>query len=607
MLIATLTSLLLIAGTAPQQPQAVGTAERICARFDGFDMDRDGRVEIRRAHVVHEAGDAGPRALVLVEPRLWQTGEGQRDLRPAVRRLVDDLAAEGHRAAAITIDLALHERHQDGRYLLAMRELLRAFAADGELRAALLFGHFPDALLVRTCNWRKRETVTLRRGTKSAQTYEKAHLLRRVPEPVADRADLVLADLDGHWEDLYVQPRTALPRTHVVFDGPIPARGGVCRDHARGTGTFADFFHVQDGTLSLRETPDGLVADLDNRAGGGECSEADRSRPNVIARPDILVSRIDARGTAMAVDPELTGVDGNGLLDADGRPRAVAFAAGKPPSWRRIWRFDPALERQLLAEYLDRNHAFRTGTAATAWRPSSLACDLPSGYRNLARADDAWLPKVADRSDLRGRTTLVDAANWFAFPAVLRTIRAHSDPWGAVFRKQGVGELHQRIGGPAWSWSASKDRLVPSLHAPCRGGKLDWHLLHTLWRNGAVAAAPSIYLHTGCRGISPPDARKRAFDHPGYGRMQGGEAVLLFGNGVALVGRAKVFYDEPRGFAETLGAGGTVGDAWARYYELESSAASWGRVGGDIGRKRSYFWSVLGDATLRLRPSGRGR
>jgi hypothetical protein len=62
-----------------------------------------------------------------------------------------------------------------------------------------------------------------------------------------------------------------------------------------------------------------------------------------------------------------------------------------------------------------------------------------------------------------------------------------------------------------------------------------------------------------------------------------------------LVGRAKVFYDEPRGFATALAGGATFGDAWARYFELESRADSWGAVGGDIGRKRAYFWSVLGD------------
>jgi hypothetical protein len=67
------------------------------------------------------------------------------------------------------------------------------------------------------------------------------------------------------------------------------------------------------------------------------------------------------------------------------------------------------------------------------------------------------------------------------------------------------------------------------------------------------------------------------------------------------VGRAKVFYDEPREFAEVLGKGGTIGDAWQRYFELESDRRRTGdEVGDDIGRKRAYFWSLVGDWTLRL-------
>ena len=65
-----------------------------------------------------------------------------------------------------------------------------------------------------------------------------------------------------------------------------------------------------------------------------------------------------------------------------------------------------------------------------------------------------------------------------------------------------------------------------------------------------MAPEPAFYHHTGCDGITPPGASNRAYDDPGYGNRQGGEALLFYGNGLALIGRAKVFYDEPRGFAE---------------------------------------------------------
>ena len=150
-----------------------------------------------------------------------------------------------------------------------------------------------------------------------------------------------------------------------------------------------------------------------------------------------------------------------------------------------------------------------------------------------------------------------------------------------------IAALEELAGGTAWSWSRAGDRLVPSLQSACHTGKLDWFLLRTLWENGALSDEPAFYHHTGCHGISPPYAKIRAFDHPSYGVRQGGEALLLFGRGLALIGRAKVFYDEPKRFAETLAAGGTWGDAWRRYYEEESKAPTWGKAGGDIGRKRA--------------------
>ncbi|MEZ5974308.1 MAG: hypothetical protein R3E96_05560 [Planctomycetota bacterium] len=141
--------------------------------------------------------------------------------------------------------------------------------------------------------------------------------------------------------------------------------------------------------------------------------------------------------------------------------------------------------------------------------------------------------------------------------------------------------------------------LAPSLASPCSGGKLDW-FLHPLAQPRHGGRFPAFYVHTGCEGISPPGWRNRPFQDAGYGVRQGGEALLFFGDGLALVGRAKVFYDEPRGFAAALGRGGTVGEAWREYFRLEAQEP--GKGVGDIGRKRAYFWSLLGDPTLRLLP-----
>lgn len=579
----------------------------ICTKYSDFDHNGDGHIELAAVSPMHRAGEHGPRMLVLVESRLLTQAEGSVDLTPKIERLVNDLAAQGHRAMALRIALGESPLHQDGRYVLALRELLRAFAKDDELAGAVLVGRFPDAFLVRTCNWRREGDVKLRSG-QSDEVLHRGHYLRRVPEAVAQRADIVLSDLDGRWQDIYVQPRTRLATTMALFAGPIPATGGVVTDLERQSVTFEDFFHVSDGKLEVAEllgAKDEVIGHevfADDRCGNHECSAADREQPNVLARPDILVSRIDARGIALRPRADIVGTSGEGLLDAQGKPQAVTFAdRTHVPDWRNLWQLDPVLERQLLADYLDRNHAYRSGKASVAWRVSSIAHGLGSGFGEMKKAAKDWSPSDRDRADVHKHATLAKVAQWLAYPAVLRTVRAHSDAWGSVFERADVQQLAAVLQGPAWSWTRAGERLVPSLQSACGGGKLDWHLLHTLWHNGAVASEPCFYHHTGCDGISPPDAARLPFHHESYGLRQGAEALLFFGNGLALVGRAKVFYDEPRGFAAALAANKTFGAAWADYFRLEAAAQSWGKVGGDIGRKRSYFWSVLGDATLRLR------
>ena len=582
----------------------------VCERFRRFDLDGDGTFEIRSVERRHHAGGNGPSLLVLVEPRLLEPLPDAPALLEPLKRLVDDLAGEGYRAELIAVDLEPGRDHRDGRLVLALRELLRAVRARRELAGALLVGRFPDAYLVRTCSWRKQGKIALHQGEPGAAAYERVPYLRRVPEAVAHRADIVLCDLDGRWEDVYVQPRSRLATTIAIYPDGVPQQGGPCADLEEGAVTFEDFFHVSDGELEVLGPVDDdgqrtgqRALDLHDERADHEVGDEDRTRPNAIARPDVLVSRLDARGVALRPRSDVHGVDGAGLLDEEGRPQAVRFAAADAvPHWRDgIWEHDPVLERRLLLEYLDRNHAYRTGQAAVAWRPASLAHGLHSGYGVMRRAAKDWEDADPVLDDVHGSPTLVEVAAWLGRPAVLRTVRAHSDPWGSTFAPGDLAALAERVGTPVWSWTPRGDRLEPSLTAACREGKLDWFLLRTLWDRGAVAPEPAFYHHTGCESISPPGSRTHPYHDPAYGRRQGAEALLFFAGGLALVGRAKVFYDESRGFAEALAAGETFGAAWAQYFELESGAAGWSKVGGDIGRKRAYFWSVLGDWTLRLR------
>ncbi|HGY90381.1 MAG TPA: hypothetical protein ENK43_04315 [Planctomycetes bacterium] len=582
--------------------------QSICQAFSGFDQDGDGDVEIDDLQVLQTGGENGARVLLLVESRLLKPLEGAPALLPPLRRWVEDLARESRRAALIAVSLEANPRHQDGRYVLALREFLRAVAKDGDLAGVVLVGRFPDALLVRVCNWRKRERLVLRKGRPNERRYGEVSFLRRVPEIVARRADIVLADLNGRWEDVYRQPRTWLPTLWAAYPGGVPVHGGRPDDFEEGVLPFEDFFYVLDGRVERLEEPsqDGgerrpswLIFDDD---GDLEVGAEDRRRSNPMAVPDILVSRLDARGVALRPKSRLRGEAGHGFLDAQGHPQSVRFKKGtKLPHWRNeIWEHDPILERRLLAAAMDRNHAYRTGRSQVAWRPASLACGLPSGYDATRRAAEAWSEEDREHLDVRGSPTLTAVAKWLGYPAILRTIRAHSDAWGSVFARGDIEGLKGLLGKPPWAWTPRGAFLVPSLDAACGGGKLDWFFWRTAWERGGVVRGPSFYVHTGCDGISPPGAETLPFDHADYGVRQGGEAMLFFGEGLALVGRAKVFYDEPRGFAETLGAGESFGEAWARYFEIEGAAKSKGEVGGEIGRKRAYFWSVLGDWTLSL-------
>ena len=578
----------------------------LCAQFQNFDQNHDGQPEIGQLRPLAHAGTGDERVLMLVEQRVLKPMSGASDLLPLVQAWVNDVAADGFMADVVSVDLAKSKLHQDGRFVLALREFLRAANGEKKLAGVVLVGHFPDAMLVRTCNWSRRGDITLHRGSSQEKTYKNTSYLRRAPEVVASMADIVLADLDGHWEDVYVQPKTSIKLCNAVFPEGVPAGGGPCADAESSSKSFEDFFNISDGTLELttNETagaaPTYTVA-LGRDDANHECAAGDRSLPNVMSRPDILVSRLDARGVALRPKKSIAGISGRKFVDADGKPQAVELPKGKKVSTKSddLWDLDPVFERQLLAEYFERNHAYRTGTAKIAWRPSSIACDLGSGFRSMWRAAGNWDTIDTKQADVRGKPTLVNFVDWMEYPAVLRTVRAHSNPIGSQFAKTDIAQLDASLGGPAWGWTKKGDRLEPSLGASCGSGMLTWSLLRSLYENGKIPPEPCFYQHGGCDAVSPFGAGTLSYEDPQYGKRPCAASLLFFGQGLALVGRAKVYYDEPAGFPQALHEGKTFGEAWARYYELESKGVSV-RGAGEIGRKRAYFWSVLGDWTLRL-------
>lgn len=582
---------LLALAATPSRARSQSAAAAVVAAFAPFDHDGDGRPEVRRLEVLAErVAEGRPLVLVLVEARLVPAEAAARRESPLLRALAthaDDLANEGFASLCVAAEVHTGPPHQDGRTVLALRALLQRLQAAGPLAGAVLVGHFPDALLVRTCNWRRNEVIRLPGKEGKPVAFDASTTnVRCVPEIVAHRCDVVLADLDGAWEAVYVPGPAKLPSVTAVFGPTVPDEGGPAVAMRVAELAVIDVFHVRDGAAVVDAQAFSLRLDANDR--DHECGAADKARSNAMAVPDVSISRIDARGVALLPDAV------PGALDAAGRP--IAFAADRA---RSPWRHDAAFELQLLCEHFARNHAFRTTPlAAEADRPAAFGHGLGSGFGSLLAAREGWA-KGADRSlEVQDRGDLTALVRWFQSPAVLRTLRVHSDPWCGVVAATDPRALEQTLGAP-FCWRKDGERFVPSW-IDHRGGRADFAFYRTMWQRQLAGESRYLMVHTGCEALSPPGSVGLAHDDEAYGRFGHAESLLFFTPCVAMVGRAKVFYDEPRGFAEALGAGASMGEALCRYFEAESAAANFDEVGGDIGRKRAYFWSLVGDFTLRL-------
>ena len=559
-------------------------------------------VEIQRKQAYGVQG-TNRRVVILVEDRVWELG-GDR-LQGALRTFADDLAREGMGSYLERVHFKKLQGHRDGCYVLALREHLiqlyrKARQQKRSLEGAILVGHFPDAQLVRTVNWRKKERLILRRGRKRPAVYNTT-FLRRVPEIVADRCDLVLADLDGNWPSVYDEGPVNLPTLYAVFPGGVPPKGGVPKDHEEGSLPFVDFFHVDDGGVRWRKG--GMFLEIHDERRDPELSPADRKRPNSMAIPEICVSRIDARGVAWSPRKRWSG---QALLDAKGQPLPLRLDRtqgenGGTPSFAQLWEPDPDLELRLLLEYFARNHAFRSRHRTRSHRPASFAWKLGGGMDALRRADPkSWKDFDREGYDVRSGADLVAMVEWLKRPADLRFIGGHSNGFFTAFEKSEAGPLSLALGGQVFAWMRKGSKLASPSQLGLPKGHADFSFYRALWQNRVLPSNPYLLIHIGCEVLSPPGSRSMPFYRADYGNRQNAECQLFYANALAIVGRSKVFYDHPRGFCETLAKGKTFGEALRAYYLIESKAPSWKQVGGDIGRKRAYFWAILGDWTLRL-------
>jgi hypothetical protein len=590
--------------------------------FANYDINRDRTAEIRWVRDIGldraPAGKSRGLVVVIVEPRLLRgvsatSDPAPSDLLAALRQYAVDLSRENWAVRAVAMQVYDGPIHQDGRTLLAMREYLRAVRrAAPDLAGVVIVGDFPEGYLVRQYNWRQQGPTVLHDGQPNREDFggKEVCRLRSRAEVVGARFDLPLADLDGHWEAIYHQAPEDVPSIVAVYPDRVLPKGlssesetlpgGPTKHYELGSDRFEDFFFVNDGKFEIKKLPDGGIdlKLLDARK-NDEVGPADLERPNAMSVPQILVSRINAKHAAIVPRHDIHGVKGEGLLDARGIPQTVTFADAKStPRGQDVWEFDPRFEQRLLIEFFSRDHRYRLGAFRRDMKPASIQYGLWSFMDDFRASRPEWKGFTDKAYDLQGDdATLAGCVDWLKRPAILRGISAHSDPWGSALKESPVKPLEAACGGQVWAWRKVDNKLVPTLGD---WGKLDFPVLRTIYENKILPDTANLFLHSGCEITSPEAAANQPYNAPGYAHWQGAECLMFYCKGLALVGRSKGFYDFPNGFAKVFGEGRTFGDAWRYYFQIESSEPDIEKVGGGIGRKRAYWWNLLGDWTLTL-------
>jgi hypothetical protein len=588
----------------------------IMSRYSNFTMTSDRIPEINSlSYLAFETGyteiQPTQRAvLVLVEPRLLDaTGNPvlRNQLISRMQRLKGDLRAEGLGSRFIAADVYRGTVHKDGRLLLALRRFLRDVKATFvNFEGVILIGNFPEATLVRRVSW--------------CPGFLAPRQLAVGTELISERAEIVLADLTGNWESVYRQEEFNTENVTAVPDAATMARGWFDGESVRTceftstdfsvtrSGNFKDAFYMDDAMYSITENRTApapfLRIRLNQAERNNEVAADDRTLTNIISRPDIIVSRINAHHVAVNPNPALRGTDGRAFLDAAGNPQSVASPIPLfDESIEHISLFvkDFDLERQVLIKYFDRNHRFRNGAfsnlpfrTAVVSGTTDFGPDYYEGLLNSAASDFQPCVKTAN-------ATLQQYIQFYKTPAVFKYIIAHSDALISEFQDgHNVPALTAEAGGAPLRWIYSAGRHNPTYEG--QGGYADLYIHRALWHyNTLQNAGASLMIHGGCNVNSVPETQTDTYTSTNYARWSNAEGILFFTNCVALFSRAKGFNDAANGFADGYRTAdrANFGSCWKSYFNTQSNDA--GLTTYNIQRKRPYFWSINGDWTLRLR------
>ena len=577
--------------------------------FSSYDADNDGINELESMTILPSSNTLPPidhnskLLFVIIESRLIANdqrlhGENA-SLVQTMRRYQQMLYEDGWHAVLVEAKIHASERHQDGMSVIALRRMFQKIKSSfPQFGGAVLVGSFPEAMLVRRWIWKRSDrAVSFGDLTFNSKGQPTADFLAIKPEVISKRSEVVLCDLEGKWEEIYheepttVESITVMPETFPeTRDWPQWSQPFDTSRFSVTKRTYSDYFFIDDSKYEYEQLPDGKV-----RFRGSsqmlvpETGGDDSKLPNPIATPDIMVSRINPLHVAVNQPME--------NLDESGKPKARGRANGSPSSQ---FHRDPTFELQLLHEYFERNFSHRHGdTAADAKRVALLTTDLQTPSRSYFSATSKQMGSSIANFP---KSTAVGFAEFIASPAVIKGVSAHSNPsCSMLLPGYDQSRLDEITGGAYWHWKASGAHYVPTYNDRSVRDKIHFSLLRTMWANGKLTrTGPAFYVHGGCEAMSPAGADKHPYNEPGYSdHTQIAECLMFYGNGLALIGRSKVYFDIPTGFGDVFTpTKGNFGEVLQEYYRVESGNAKLARSA--ASRNRAYFWSILGDWTLRL-------
>lgn len=583
----------------------MSTFQEIVKAFNAFDLDADGVPEIESLQFLsfetpsEPVGTLQKFVIVLVEQRLLVTISGSRyssaDLLQRLQRFKGDLLAEGYEARFLEMRAYSGPIHQDGKTLLAIREFFKQVRGTfAGFSGAILVGSFPESMIVRTWPdwWSFTEPGEIK---ELGQTFPAGTKVYNIGRGIhAYRSEIVLSDLNGNWRNLYYQQHPSMsagvfvPMAEQMLPDNKVLLTCATGNYAISQNSYQDFFWIKDDQWQvITRTPSEIQVVITLKLQDPELNAADRNQPNTITRPEICISRINAKNVATNPDKH--------LLDQHGKPRRCVVSTGVGTDFL-YWLRDPNLERTLLIEYFDRNHAFRSGQYGSEnMRVSKITYEL--GFYALNQGLDGINVPDKEREDISD-ASLLDVIRWLKKPLTIRGIGVHASDTASNFRNDpDYALLQTEAGGNPFRWIRKDGEYVPSFDGHYTA---DLHLFRTIWENGIIRdVCPSFFLHAGCDVNTPKAADVAPYCAADYGLGQNAECILFYANGLGVISRSKMFNDGPSGFGHGFGASdnATFGDGWVQHFQTESMDTNLAQKRTE--RKKSSFWSIIGDWTLR--------